>query len=320
MVAPDLLQRVALGVMAFLTLMSFTLANVQALLWVNSDWLVSTVLPSVIVELTNDERQDDAETPLTRNSVLDAAAGMKAAHMAKGSYFAHYSPDGVSPWYWFDEAGYTFVHAGENLAVLFTDSEDVVEAWMDSPGHRANILNGTYTEIGVGTAEGTYKGKDTVFVVQLFGTPAETAPEEIASNVPLLGPVGQEETFSPEGNVADESIQIDQSELPTVAAAQAHEQVLPPVIVSDMASMSRDGMAADSEAGFLGRVATQPQTWLESVYAVLAVFVSGLLMVSIVLAFRKKQTMHLVYGTGLLCLMAFLLAIHSIVTGGAVIL
>jgi hypothetical protein len=64
------------------------------------------------------------------------------------------------------------VHAGENLAIHFTDSGDVVQAWMDSPTHRANIMNGNYTEIGVGTAEGTYEGFDTVYVVQLFGTPA----------------------------------------------------------------------------------------------------------------------------------------------------
>jgi len=96
--------------------------------------------------------------------------------MANNEYFAHYSPDGVSPWFWFGRANYNFVHAGENLAIHFTDSGDVVEAWMESPTHRANIMNGNYTEIGVGTAEGTYEGYSTVYVVQLFGTPAAAAP------------------------------------------------------------------------------------------------------------------------------------------------
>jgi hypothetical protein len=96
--------------------------------------------------------------------------------MAANEYFAHYSPDGVSPWHWFNRAGYVYAHAGENLAIHFTDSTEVVEAWMKSPAHRANIVDSKYTEIGVGTAKGTYEGYDTVFVVQLFGTPGKQRP------------------------------------------------------------------------------------------------------------------------------------------------
>jgi hypothetical protein len=93
--------------------------------------------------------------------------------MAKNGYFAHFAPDGTSPWHWFDEAGYVYTHAGENLAIHFTDSNEVVDAWMNSPKHRENIVNGVYTEIGVGTAKGKFEGYDTVYVVQLFGTPAQ---------------------------------------------------------------------------------------------------------------------------------------------------
>lgn len=191
---PDSLQTLSLGVMGFLILLSFAVANIHALLWISSDWLVSTILPAVIVELTNEERDDDALGSLRRSATLDEAARLKAEDMAAKGYFAHYAPDGTSPWYWFDEAGYAFIHAGENLAVHFTDSDEVVEAWMDSPGHRANIMNGNYTEIGVGTAEGEYNGYPTVFVVQLFGTPAEpgsqvasaettTQPEDITIEI-----------------------------------------------------------------------------------------------------------------------------------------
>lgn len=183
--APNVLQRVSVGIMAVLVLLSFALANLQALLWIGSDWMVGTVLPAVIVELTNDERADDTLGMLTRNALLDAAATQKAKHMAQHEYFAHYSPDGTSPWHWFDAVAYDFVHAGENLAVHFSESDAVVHAWMDSPGHRANILNGDYTEIGVGTAQGTYKGFPTVFVVQLFGTPqAIAAPPETVTQEP----------------------------------------------------------------------------------------------------------------------------------------
>ena len=168
--APHILQRFAIVAMLILVLLSFTAANIQTLIWMTSDWMVSTILPSVIVDLTNEERTDLAVGPLVRSSTLDAAAKQKAEHMAKNQYFAHYSPDGVSPWYWFDQVGYNYLHAGENLAIHFSDSGEVIEAWMNSPSHRANIANGNYQEIGVGTARGTYEGFDTIYVVQLFGT------------------------------------------------------------------------------------------------------------------------------------------------------
>lgn len=175
----DMLQKVSVTLMAFLVLITFLGANLHAILWQKSSWLVSTVLPAVVVELTNEERESLNAPELRRNATLDKAAQLKAQHMAKHEYFSHFSPDGVSPWHWFDEAGYVYAHAGENLAIHFTDSSEVVEAWMNSPTHRANIVNANYSEIGVGTAKGTYEGFDTVYVVQLFGAPAVTqkAPE-----------------------------------------------------------------------------------------------------------------------------------------------
>jgi uncharacterized protein YkwD len=184
---PHLLQQAAVVVMSVLILLSFVAVNLQALLWQSSSWLVGTVLPAVVVNLTNDERQSMATSPLQRNALLDEAARLKAEHMAAESYFAHYSPDGVSPWYWFEEVSYTYAHAGENLAIHFTDSSAVVDAWMKSPTHKANIVDAKYTEIGVGTAKGVYDGYETVFVVQLFGTPA--APLVAAAPTPAPAPV-----------------------------------------------------------------------------------------------------------------------------------
>jgi len=181
---PTALRRVALLGMLGLVLLSFLAANLQALLWQSSSWLVGAVLPAVVVSLTNDERDQQNLVPLIRNADLDAAAQLKADDMAEYSYFAHYSPAGVSPWYWFGQVGYSYVHAGENLAVHFSDSGEVVEAWMNSPGHRANIINSNYRQIGVGTARGTYDGYNTVFVVQLFGTPAVPAVGGPALSVP----------------------------------------------------------------------------------------------------------------------------------------
>ena len=182
----DSLQKISLTVMAVMVLLTFVGANLHALLWQSSEWLVSTVLPAVVVQLTNEERASNSELPLRRNTTLDQAAQLKAKHMAENEYFSHFSPKGVSPWHWFNQTGYVYAHAGENLAIHFTDSSEVVEAWMDSPTHRENIVNGMYTEIGVGTAKGKFDGYDTVYVVQLFGAPA-IPPAPINNPTPLAG-------------------------------------------------------------------------------------------------------------------------------------
>ena len=95
----------------------------------------------MVVDLTNEERAMNHAAPLQRNAVFDEAARLKAEHMARYEYLQHFSPDGVSPWHWFDKAGYRYAFAGENLAIHFTDSDEVVEAWMNSPAHRQNIVD-----------------------------------------------------------------------------------------------------------------------------------------------------------------------------------
>lgn len=132
---------------------------------------LAAVLPGEVVSLTNLERGFNNLATLKENPHLDAAAQKKAEDMAAKGYFAHTGPDGKEPWAWINEANYAYAYAGENLAVRFNNSEDVVRAWMASPTHRANIIKPQYTEIGVGVAEGTYKGAPATFVVQYFGRP-----------------------------------------------------------------------------------------------------------------------------------------------------
>lgn len=135
----------------------------------------AAIFASVLVDQTNENRLNEQLGTLTKNPLLERAAQMKADDMAAKGYFSHNSPDGKTPWYWFEQVGYDYAAAGENLAVNFTDSKDVTEAWMHSPAHRANIMNGNYTEIGIATAHGTYKGREAVFVVQEFGRPSLVA-------------------------------------------------------------------------------------------------------------------------------------------------
>lgn len=116
-----------------------------------------------IIALTNEERAKNNLPPLIERKRLDNSARAKADDCIKYNYFAHTSPDGVDPWFFFDTYGYgRFIYAGENLAYVFPTEKAVVRAWMNSPEHRKNILNKKYTDIGVGINGGV--------IVQHLGT------------------------------------------------------------------------------------------------------------------------------------------------------
>lgn len=132
---------------------------------------LSAIYGTVLVGLVNQDRSNLNLAELSVNPLLEEAAQLKANDMAEKGYFAHNTPDGKKPWYFMGLAGYEYKHAGENLAVNFVDSEEVHRAWMNSRGHFLNIVNPKYTEIGIASSTGYYKGREAIFVVQMFGTP-----------------------------------------------------------------------------------------------------------------------------------------------------
>lgn len=150
---------------AFLYTPSLTIAS--ALEEIGGD--SRNIATSSLISLTNKERTKLSLPELKNNTRLEHAAQMKAEDMASKQYFSHDTPNKKKPWYWFNKAGYNFVYAGENLAMQFTEANEVEEAWMASPLHRANIVNKKYTDIGIGIATGLYNGSSTIYVVQLFG-------------------------------------------------------------------------------------------------------------------------------------------------------
>lgn len=131
------------------------------------------LLQSKIIEETNLQRQQNGNlSALTENTRLDAAASAKANDMFSNQYFEHVSPAGVDPGKLVQSYGYDYIVAGENLILgNFFSEKEVVQDWMNSPGHRANILNNRYTEIGVAVIKGTYKGQTVWIGVQEFGLP-----------------------------------------------------------------------------------------------------------------------------------------------------
>lgn len=129
-----------------------------------------------VVTLTNEERAERGLAPLSTSALLNEAAQMKAEDMAENEYYAHVSPDGVAPLDWLKKVGYRYLNAGENLVIDRNTAGQAVSAWMGSQAHRENILRPQFTEIGIGVAEGRYKGENTIYVVQVFGTPAARTP------------------------------------------------------------------------------------------------------------------------------------------------
>jgi len=134
------------------------------------------VTKTALIELTNQERGELGLGLLKENQKLDQAAYQKAMDMLNNDYFSHFSPSGISPWYWFKQAGYTYKIAGENLAIGFIDSEEVFNAWVNSPTHKANLVNEKFNEIGMAVLQGNFNGSQTTVVVQLFGSPYTVAP------------------------------------------------------------------------------------------------------------------------------------------------
>lgn len=121
-------------------------------------------LEAEAVELTNAERAKNGCDPLRTDAKLRTAARGHSDDMRKRGYFDHNTPDGEDPWERAEAAGYD-QPTGENIARGQQSAKDVVEAWMDSPGHRANILNCDSEAIGVGVA----LGGDGPYWTQMFG-------------------------------------------------------------------------------------------------------------------------------------------------------
>lgn len=123
-----------------------------------------------IIALTNKERLTINLDTLKFNEKLTRAAEKKLENMFSEGYWDHTSPKKISPWNFILEENYDYHYAGENLAKDFLTEEELVKAWMDSPDHKANILNNNYKEIGVAIGTGKLNGKQTILAVQIFGT------------------------------------------------------------------------------------------------------------------------------------------------------
>lgn len=162
---PYLLRKVAIVAYSFLLIFVNSFGGLFGLTKVEA----SSITPEAIIKLTNQERAASGLNALNTDSRLSAAALAKANNMFQEQYWDHFGPNGETPWQFIRAEGYNYVYAGENLAKGFQTSEGVVEAWMASPTHAANIMSGNYKDIGVAVVQGMLLGKQTTLVVQMFG-------------------------------------------------------------------------------------------------------------------------------------------------------
>lgn len=233
---PYILNNKIITIFILLFLLSKVLFSFQLILLQQSA-LFAELNAQKIITLTNEIRQQYSLTPLKENPLLNKAAREKAQDMFRNNYFAHFSPTGVSPWYWISKSGYNYHYAGENLAMNFIDSDEVVRAWLNSPSHRANLLNGNYRDIGIAILPADYSkssGINQPIVVQLFGSPqavkavkvkttSETTKPTVAAVTPstTLPSLVKKEVLGEEKQVIPETIP------PTIAVPQTTISTIP---------------------------------------------------------------------------------------------
>lgn len=114
-----------------------------------------------VLELLNDYRGLHGLAPLNEDPRLDQAANDRFRDMEEQEYYGHEGPDGRSPFSWLRPHGYDFAMAGENLASGFETAPLLVDSWMESTGHRANILSAQFEDAGIAVIDGKPNGRAT---------------------------------------------------------------------------------------------------------------------------------------------------------------
>lgn len=180
---------------------------------------MSSQLINQVLELTNAERAKAGLKPLTLNNQLSQAAQGHSDSMAADDFFSHTGADGSSVSDRVQDTGYQYSYTGENIAAGQKTAAEVVQGWMDSPGHRANILNADYTEIGIGyelleNDPGSVNYQH--YWTQVFGTPQgsnnQPNPPQEQTNDP--DPItGKDNSEDPSGNSKDNSSDLENPNL-----------------------------------------------------------------------------------------------------------
>ena len=335
--APHFLRRKTVVAVAAIVAVLFLCAlAVERILLKSGSPQMAAVVASVLVQITNDKRQTHGLDSLTVNPMLEYAAAQKANDMAEKGYFAHDSPDGKTPWHWFEEAGYDYLFAGENLAVYFSDSIDVAEAWMKSPPHRANILNSHFTEIGIAAASGVYEGRETVFVVQMFGNlsrephlavveDSDASPEQSA--IETDAEVSREDLSLNDSSVAVQGAAVEgvsheviMEDETFIAVKRTDARGVLGAVASDKGAVSPATDSAKQGIKLAWKYLTSPQTVLRVAYMAITMLVVLTLALMVSTQSGRRRRRHIFHVLALLALMAGLLYVGAYIPGQLIVL
>lgn len=231
----------------------------------------SNITVNDIVQFTNAERQKKGVPRLRINAELSKAAEEKARDMFAKNYWAHFGPNGEKPWDFIKKNGYTYTAAGENLARDFNDSRGVVDAWMASKmGHRENLLNKNYQDIGIAVVNGTLLGHETTLVVQMFGKPYSRTRAELLTTDGLA----QADTTSPEPSAV---------EVAQVQPTNEAEVSTTPIVSEVPQSVTTAGVNTLPGAPPLGPQAFLSQTNPFTTVKTLSIFFMGFILAFLIL-------------------------------------
>ena len=253
----------------------------------------ASILPTVVANLTNRNRETYQVPSLASNELLARAAQLKAENMAQEGYFSHQGPGGEAPWSWLDRVGYDYTNAGENLAVNFAESEDVVGAWMRSESHKENILSGRFTEIGIGVARGVFEGREALFVVQFFGRPAAPAVSvPVAAFTAPAAPAGE----APRTAEPAKTVQKTDKKVPPQPASPKTAGVsVPP---------------ASASLGFLREFFSLPHRMVNYLYAMMLTMIALAFSLMIFIKIRVQHPRLILNGAMMLLLVGSLIVFN----------
>jgi hypothetical protein len=204
-----------------------------------SSGFFSELASKTIFDDVNIERQKAGLPILKFDERLYNAAAEKANDMVVNNYFEHISPTGVTPWYWIKKNNYIYSYAGENLAMDFFDSEELVTGWMNSRTHRENILGKNYKDAAVFLKKGTIEGSDTVVVVLMLGkqkvaavATTQSLPAQPLAVQPTPTPLAPKEITVLPTRIPEEKV------LGVIEPTPTPEQVLPQATPTPLAEVT----------------------------------------------------------------------------------
>lgn len=273
-----------------------------------SGGLPAEVYSSVLISLANDTRADMSLNTLSQNNLLTVAAQLKANDMVANGYFAHTSPSGQTPWYWLDRVGYSYSYAGENLAVNFSESSKVNDAWINSPTHYSNIINENFTEIGIATAKGKYKGKDSVYVVQFFASPKITPTPKTVKPTQIMAEPTTKEGQSKEPEETQQ-IAVSPEETSITNDSYIEDETVNNLALSNAMVLGENITTVSGIENALAEFITNPSKFSKTIYFFFIGVILIAMLSSLSGSIRKKEYKHILYGVVLIMLILSLILV-----------